>query len=394
MFHLVDTVRASLGRRVACAFVCATLLISPARAGEREPAKAVASEKPGQRNWSMFRGGPQLRGIAHTRLPDRLKVRWKFEAPDAVTSSAAIVNGTVYVGCYDGTLFALHLSDGSVKWKYKAQEAIESSPTVIDGTVYVGDDEGVLHAVDAGSGKGKWTFPTDDQIISSVNHADDRLVFGSYDGFVYCVSRQVGKLLWKFETQGRVHGTPGITAGHVIAAGCDEFIHVLRLDDGRPVRKISMGSVSGASAATHGHRAYVGTYGGHMLGIDWKAGRVEWSFADGDREFPIMSSAAVTDRWVIVGGRDKRVRALDRITGKPQWVFVTNGRVDSSPVVVGDRVFIGSSDGNLYALTLDTGKETWRFEAGGPISASPAVAEGSLVIGTEDGMIYCFGAAK
>ena len=265
---------------------------------------------------------------------------------------------------------------------------------VIDGTVYVGDDDGVLHAVDARTGKGQWTFQTDDQIISSVNHAADRLLFGSYDGFVYCVSRKSGKLLWKFETQGRVHGTPGIADGHVIAAGCDEFIHVLRLDDGRPVTKISMSSVSGASTATRGNSAYVGTYGGTMLGIDWKTSRVVWSFADADREFPIMSSAAVTDSRVIVGGRDKRVRSLDRKTGKQQWVFVTKGRVDSSPVVVGDRVFFGSSDGNLYALDMETGKETWRFEAGGPISASPAVADGRLVIGNEDGMIYCFGAAK
>ena len=136
---------------------------------------------------------------------------------------------------------------------------------------------------------------------------------------------------------------------------------------------------------------FVGTYGGTVLGIDWKASRVTWKFADPDREFPFLASAAITDKLVIVAGRDKRLHALDRQTGKPAWTFVTKGRIDSSPVVVGRRVFVGSSDGNLYAVDIETGKETWRFEAGGPISASPAIAGDLLVIGTEDGMIYGFG---
>ena len=129
-----------------------------------------------------------------------------------------------------------------------------------------------------------------------------------------------------------------------------------------------------------------------VLAIDWSKGKVDWVFEDEEREVPFMSSAALTDGLVIVGGRDKRLWALDRKTGKPRWKFVTQGRIDSSPVVVGERVFVGSSDGRLYAVRLDTGTEVWRFDAGSPITASPAVAAGRLVVGTLDGLLYCFGA--
>ena len=96
---------------------------------------------------------------------------------------------------------------------------------------------------------------------------------------------------------------------------------------------------------------------------------------------------------MIVGGRDKRLHCLDRKTGKQIWFKDTKGKVDSSPVVVGNRVFVGSEDGNLYGLNLDDGKEVWKFPAGKSISASPAVAEGCLIIGSEssDGLVYCFG---
>jgi glucose dehydrogenase len=218
------------------------------------------------------------------------------------------------------------------------------------------------------------------------------VVFGSYDAFVYCLSTDDGKLLWKFETGGRVHGSPAITDAQVLVAGCDEHLHVLKLSDGQEVTRVSMGSVSGASAAIVDSKAFVGTYGHQFLGIDWKMGHVLWTHEDAERQFPILSSAAVTAQTVLVGGRDKRLRALDPKSGQLQWVFATDGRIDASPVAVGSRVFIASADGNLYGIDVTTGKEVWRFETGAPISASPAVGDGCLVIGNEDGTIFCFAA--
>lgn len=354
----------------------------------------VRAAEPSSSDWPMFRGQPTQTGVAGTELPVDLTVRWRFEAAEAVGSTAAIVGDTVYIGDDMGFVYALDLGSGEVRWKRQAGEVIRSSPTVVGGTVVFGDDEGTLHALDARSGNPQWSFKTEAQIISSTNHDGGRLVFGSYDGSVYCLSAKDGTLLWKHKTEGRVHGTPAIAERHAIVAGCDEYLHVLPLNTPKAARKISMGSVSGASVAIAGAYAYVGTYGGSVLAIEWKTGRVAWRHKDPEREFPVLSSAAVTENAVVVGGRDKRLQALDRKTGKPLWAFVTKGRIDSSPVVVGSRVYVGSYDGNLYAVELATGREVWRFETGAPISASPAVARGVLVVGTEDGVVYCFDGRK
>ncbi len=90
---------------------------------------------------------------------------------------------------------------------------------------------------------------------------------------------------------------------------------------------------------------------------------------------------------MIFGSRDKRVRALDPKTGNVLWTFPTRGRVDSSPVLVGDRVFLGSSDGHIYGLDRRTGNKVWDYEAGGSFAAGPAVAAGRLLIASEDGML-------
>ncbi|UCE60518.1 MAG: PQQ-binding-like beta-propeller repeat protein [Phycisphaerales bacterium] len=358
------------------------------------PADATDDVRGDDASWPMFHGDAQLSGVAASALPEQLAVRWKFEAPDAILTSAAIVDGVVYVGCADEHFYALDLTDGSVKWKYRAEGMVQSSPLVMGQLVLFGDEVGVLHAVDRINGRKKWSFQTEGQLTSSPNGHADRIVVGSYDAHVYCLARDTGKLIWKYQTDGYLHGSPAIGQGHVLAAGCDEKLHVVRMTDGQAVRTIPLHSVTGASPAISGSRAYVGSYGGIVLAIDWQAGKVLWTFDDPETEFPYMTCAAVTGERIIVAGRDRRMRSLDPATGKSQWDFVAKGRIDSSPVIVGERVFVGSDDGNLYSVHLRTGKELWRFETGAPITVSPAIASGCLVIGNDDGVVYCFSKAR
>ena len=97
---------------------------------------------------------------------------------------------------------------------------------------------------------------------------------------------------------------------------------------------------------------------------------------------------------MIIGGRNKRVYCFDRATGKVCWTSATEGDVDSSPAVCGDKVVFGSQDGKLQIVRLDTGKPVWSYETGKELAASPAVADGLVVIGSEDGNVYAFGAKK
>jgi len=153
----------------------------------------------------------------------------------------------------------------------------------------------------------------------------------------------------------------------------------------------SYGIAGGAtgSAALAGGRAYVGHYENEFLCFDLEKGTNVWRYHD--RAFPYFSSPAVTDRWVVFGGRDKRLHCVRRDDGSPVWMFATQGKVDSSPVVVGDKVVVGSDDGSLYVVGLENGKPLWTYEVGRPVSSSPAVVDGRIVVGGEDGRVYCFG---
>jgi outer membrane protein assembly factor BamB len=123
--------------------------------------------------------------------------------------------------------------------------------------------------------------------------------------------------------------------------------------------------------------------------VDLDKGTNLWTYKD--RGFAYISSPALIDDRVIVGGRDKRLHCLNRETGKPIWTFPTRGKVDSSPAVCDGKVVFGSDDGRLYVVSLKDGKELWNYEIGQPITSSPAVVDGRIIVGSEDGNVYCFG---
>jgi eukaryotic-like serine/threonine-protein kinase len=343
-------------------------------------------------NWVVFRGSQSLSGVAAPGLPSPLKLRWSFQAKDSIESSAAIVDGVVYVGSMDSSLYAIDLATGKQRWRYATAGFVqESSPCVRNGVVYIGDLNGVFHAVDAVSGKARWTFKAEGEIKSSPNWIDDKVYFGSYDQNLYCLSANSGALLWKYTTEGPVHCTPSIEKRIVYISGCDETFRAINATTGKQLFTVKLGAYAGASAAVRDGCAYIGTFGNEVLCINLRGRLIQWIYKHSTRNFPFYSSAALTDSRVILGGRDKMIHCLERTTGKEIWSFSTQARVESSPLISGNRVFVGSNDGRLYELDLLSGKNTWDFNAGAPLSASPAAAQNSLVIGSQDGVLYCFG---
>ena len=84
-------------------------------------------------------------------------IEWKYQTGGAINfSSPAIdINGTVYIGSYDGYLYAfdtqtINPDDGSTwlpKWKFQTRGAIKSSPAIApDGTIIFGCADGNVYA--------------------------------------------------------------------------------------------------------------------------------------------------------------------------------------------------------------------------------------------------------
>ena len=244
--------------------------------------------------WTQFRGTENLSGVSSSSIPDNPQLLWSYEASESIDSSAAIANGTVYVGTYAGELVALDLQDGAVKWTYQASDRMgigESSPAVSDNLVFIGDLAGVLHAVDVNTGEAVWTYVTQGEIKSSPVLSGEHVLIGSYDGFLYGLAAETGQLQWKLETQNYVHATPAVFDGIAYFGGCDEAFHGVRIEDGVEVVSLSAGAYTAASPVIKDGRAYFGTFDNEVIGLDLSTHDVLWRYEHPDRHFPFYSSA-------------------------------------------------------------------------------------------------------
>ena len=129
-------------------------------------------------------------------------ILWEFVTGDEVDSYPAIgADGTVYVGSFDGKVYALDGKTGAIKWKFETGDGVNSSPAIgADGTIYVGSWDNKVYALDGRTGAKKWEFLTGDEVHSSpAIGADGTVYIGSNDGKVYAIassSKGLAKSPW------------------------------------------------------------------------------------------------------------------------------------------------------------------------------------------------------
>ena len=350
-------------------------------------------------HWPRHRGDSALNGNSGQKIGSSLKLEWVFDAGEFLKSSVVVYEGVAFVGADTGIIHAVDVETGKEKWQYKTGLGIEAPPLVHEGMVYIGSTDGFLYALDAGNGKLKWKYETDGEIMGAANQAmrpkskDSVIVVGSYDNFVHCVDAKKGKVIWKFETQNYVNGVPTIYDDkHVVFGGCDSVLYVVNLENGTLGRSVEVEAPIAASVAVGDGVGYVGNMDRAVMAFDVETGKVVWNYRN--KSFPYFSSPALTEKHVLIGGRDKGLHCIKRISGKLEWRFAARGRIDSSPVIAEDKVVFGSMDGKIYLVSLQDGKEISSYEVGEAISSTPALAGGRIFVGCEDGKVYAFSTGR
>ena len=145
---------------------------------------------------------------------------------------------------------------------------------------------------------------------------------------------------------------------------------------------------------------------GYLYKINRRSARLAWKFdtqgGPVPREFPsatsttydyLTSAATVWNNTVFIGSADKKLYALDAVTGREKWHFDTQGIVRSTPAVAAGQVFIGSYDHNVYAIDASTGLLRWHHDTLREVVSSPLVVAGIVYIGSRSSDIFALDAA-
>jgi len=341
--------------------------------------------------WPNSRGNAALTGVTTASFPQKVKLKWSYNADGIFKSAPVIVDGKIVVGSTSGELLCLDMN-GKLLWKFKTENGFEAPALIQGGTVYAGNLSGILYALDLKTGTKKWEYKTDNQIMGAPAYIEINgqkiLTVGSYDYFLHGVDALTGKGLWKYESENYINCSPAIFNEKAIFGGCDGFLHLVNLKDGKSDGKIQVATYVASSPAISDNKAYVGDYDGGFSCFDLAQKKLVWKYENKEAAQPFIASPSIIDDKIVIGSRDKFVYCFNKANGTVLWKINTGNRVDASTVVNKKQVLIVNMRGDVMLLDLKTGKTVWTYELGVAVMNTPAVVEGAIVLACSDGNVY------
>ncbi|HKP18575.1 MAG TPA: PQQ-binding-like beta-propeller repeat protein [Gaiellaceae bacterium] len=287
------------------------------------------------------------------------RTSWRYTSGRCTAASPAVAGEVVYMAFMnlrrrgpdpcnaapgtpglDGLVVALDARKGTVRWQRKIGPS-ETSPLVANGLVYVGDWNGYVYALEARTGREVWRYKTDGAVKGAAALSGRRLYVGSYDHHLYALTARTGRLLWRGSSQDRLGGrgtfysTPAAAYGRVYIGSTDGKVYSFGATTGEVRWSQSTGGYVYGSPAIWNKHVFVGSYSGRFYSLDAATGDVAWQF---EANGPISGSATVLGDLVYFSTLKERTYALDAATGKQVWSF-PDGKY--SPLVAGpERVYL------------------------------------------------------
>jgi outer membrane protein assembly factor BamB len=266
-----------------------------------------------------------------------------------------------------------------------------SSPLVIDDLVYVvtgnGVDEGHVNipaprapsfvAADKHTGKvvwqsslpgakimhGQWSSPS-----YGVLDGKPQVLFAGGDGWLYAFEPKTGKLIWRFDcnpkdavytigpgsTRNGILAMPVIDGDRVYVAVGEDPEHGEGIGHLWALRPKGEGDLTGKAAVWH---------------------------RGGEDFHRSLSTVAVRGGLLFTADFSGYVYCLDAATGKPHWVYNSEGAIWGSPLVADGKVYVGNEDGDVAVLRAAPKLEVLsKVNLGSAVFSTPVARDGVLYL--------------
>ncbi|MFC6719199.1 PQQ-binding-like beta-propeller repeat protein [Natrialbaceae archaeon GCM10025810] len=333
-------------------------------------------------------------------VPDAVERAWRIpehntdEHRAAKASAVPLPDGGVVIPGDTGYVTALS-ADGDVRWRGETDmegRGIHGTPVVADGRVYIGAYDGVLYAFDAESGDEVWSTDLGDAIGSSPKYDGERLFvaveYADPEGSTFAVDPDSGEVLWEDDEHrptDHPHSTPAIDpeTGTMVVGSNDGSLYAWEYPslefawsfETAPENDTD-GEIKGP-IVTYDGAAFFGSWDERIYRVDLEEGTEDWSFETGGLSMTGPGVDPVRHE-LYAGSHDGNLYALDPDAGDVRWRFQTDRALTGCPTVCADRIVFGSKDRTLYAVETATGEEVWRVDHDGVVTSTPLVRDGAI----------------
>jgi outer membrane protein assembly factor BamB len=342
----------------------------------------VAAALVGDGEVPMQRGGPAHLGVNPGPAPTGSLYRsWRFNTGGELYSSPAVAEDMLVIGSKSGFLYGLNAVSGEQVWSRDlGQYIVRSTPAIQDGVVFVNNGYQTL-ALSLKDGSTIWT--TDISFAGNTSPTVDNttVYVASQSGAVSALDAQTGKQRWRAQLQGLIFGSPTVDAGSVIVANDGGMVYGMAIANGQVNWRFTADGGIFAPLISDEGVVYFTSNAGSTYAINGDSGEQIWRYDAGG-----ASGGSVTLDTVIVGADNGGVSAINRETGRIDWLVPTGSQITVGPTIVGRLVIVASGQ-TLYGLDIKTGEQQFTYATGYTIQVAPTVVNGAIYVGGRDGYL-------
>lgn len=171
---------------------------------------------------------PTSKGVYCLDADNNGNTVWFYPTVRPVGNSPTVVNGVVYIPCFDKKLHAVDAITGKIVWTTQSLGAgFRANPLVVNGKVYAGCRDGKFYCFNAADGSIAWQYDTGSVVNYSACYNDGVVYFGDMRMYAYALNADTGALVWKsqqLEGDGFYGYWPVIYKDRVIFSGTNCYM--------------------------------------------------------------------------------------------------------------------------------------------------------------------------
>ena len=331
-------------------------------------------------------------------------------------AGGTIADGILFIGSMEGRLIAANTTDGSRLWTVLLETtqpaggfgcapgssavAIYGSPAVDGGLIYVGGYDGKVYAFALDRDEPRWVYPRlgslGGSVIGGTIVSQGKVYFASSDGKVYALDAAEGyrEKGWLFEAGDKIWSTPAISGDTIYIGSFDKKLYALNTADGSKKWEFETEGAIVVTPLVHNNTVYIGSFDRSLYALDAADGSLRWEFM---AENWFWAKPVVYNDTVYAACLDGKVYALDAVSGNKLVEFDLGSPVSSSPILVGESIVVATHDGVIYRIDAgnrqtklvdlkkdDSNEEKKNKRVNAPLAAS----QGMVYVHTAEDALY------
>ena len=123
-------------------------------------------------------------------------MQWQFLAEKWFWTRAVAFEGTVYVGCFDGKLYAFNASSGTKVAEFDLESPIRSWPVLAEDRVIVATEAGKLYSVDTATNGLALFADLDETVYAPLAFSDGVIYVYSQEKNLHALNVATGVGVW------------------------------------------------------------------------------------------------------------------------------------------------------------------------------------------------------